>query len=104
MPFYTICATDKLHAMRPCAIIDATGLQAAQQEGEKLRKEGVLGFLPENSKLKARLAARREVSAFLEYLRQPTLAPSLPQDTSRPRRAKRLEEGFFQRLWREGLR
>jgi len=103
MALYAICATDARHAMRPCALVQAAGLREARAAGERLRTLGRLGFLDAEARLSARLASRRETAMWREALAQPAAAPRAPNDASWGRRAERLEDALFQRLWREGL-
>ena len=90
--------------MRPCALVQAVGLREAKAAGERLRASGRLGFLDAAARLSVRLASRREAALWREALAQPTAAPRAPNDASWSRRAERLEDALFQRLWREGGR
>jgi len=103
MALYAICATDAKRTMRPCALVRAAGRREAEAMGERLRREGRLGFLDEGVVLRARLASRREIAMWREALLQPLAAPRAPNDASWSRRAERLEDAFFQRLWRKGV-
>lgn len=103
MALYAIWATDARHTMRPCALVQAAGLREAVATGERLRASGRLGFLEPGARLGARLASRREVALWHELLAQPAAAPRTPNDASWQRRAERLEDALFQRLWREGI-
>jgi hypothetical protein len=103
MALYAICATDARHTMRPCALVQAAGRREAEAVGARLRREGRLGFLDAKAVLRARLASRRETAMWREALSQPVAAPRAPNDASWRRRAERLEDALFQRLWREGV-
>jgi len=102
MALYAVCATDSRHAMRACALVQAVGLREAEAAGGRMRAEGRLGFLASGAVLRARLASRREAALWQEALAQPAAAPRPPNDASWHRRAERLEDALFQRLWREG--
>lgn len=103
MALYAVWATDARHAMRPCALVQAAGRREAVAVGERLRASGRLGFLDAGARLGARLASRREAGMWRELLAQPVAAPRTPNDASWQRRAERLEDALFQRLWREGV-
>jgi hypothetical protein len=103
MALYAVCATDARHTMRPCALVQAAGRREAAAAGARLRAAGRLGFLEAGAVLRARLASRREAALWREALAQPVAAPRAPNDASWRRRAERLEDALFQRLWREGV-
>lgn len=103
MPFYTVCATDKLRTMKPCAMIFAQTLHVAQLRMEELKRQGSFAFLPSEARLSLRLSSRRECFLYHEWMTQGNDAPLPLSDPGRISRTLRLETAFGERMWREKL-
>lgn len=95
---YTICATDKKHLAKPCAIIEAFSLYEAQNTIKKLRKSGDLLYVPIGSHLTVRKTSKRENKAFIEFLTKPGALSSIDPDGAR--RSQDRHKIFNQKLWR----
>lgn len=100
MALFTICATDKTQAAKPCAIIEALSEQEALDKAVALHDAGELSFLPYSVLLSARRAARRELRAWQTFmLFKPSRAP-VAVDGGTGARSHRLALAFFEKIWR----
>jgi hypothetical protein len=100
MALYTICATDRTHSARPCAMIAAPSDAAAARTATRMRHAGELGFLPDDAQISVRRASRQEIRALHDFMPvQPDRGPADP-DGGLARRGRRMRAAFNEKLWR----
>lgn len=100
MALFTICATNREHTARPCAVIEAVSQADAMRRAKQLRQSGDIGFVPEDVHLTARRSSRREARAFHAFMQPATASEGPPlTDPGYTHRSQRRLLAFFQKLW-----
>ena len=99
MPFFTVCATNRVQVPRPCAVYYGQTQKGVLTRFESSRRVGEFPFLPEGRRATVRRSSRQEEAQYLEWIRHHTGVPMLESDSSRGPRTQRLAAALAKRLW-----